>query len=502
MAAIWNEFAERMHELRDLNAAIGLLGWDQETFMPPRAARSRAEQLSTLQALYHERLIHPRLGEQLENLNDDKSLDDNQRASVRNLLRERNRASKLPVELVRELAEAQSTAVEVWKRARAERNFDLFRPHVEKLVAIRQRQADLWGHSGERYDALLEAYEPGMKTARLEPLFAALRAKLVPLVKAIADSGKRPDHGFVERVRWDIDAQFDFSMELLRAMGFDLESGRQDRSAHPFTSGANVNDVRLTNRFFSTHPFSSVFSALHEGGHGLYEQGFAPELHRTYATGAPSMGLHESQSRLWENLVGRSLPFWKHFLPVMRRHFPHALEGVSAEQLYAVVNEVTPSLIRVEADEVTYNLHILLRFELELGLIRGNLKVSDLPSVWNERMKSYLGVVPHHDGDGVMQDIHWAWGEFGYFPTYTLGNLYSVCLFEAAEKAMPSFWDEVGKGELLSLREWLRKHVHAKGFTLGAEELMKQVTGQALSEEPFIAYLWKKFGALYGIARA
>ena len=495
----WNDFASKMQELKDLSSAIGLLSWDQETFMPPRAAASRAEQMGTLQAIYHERLTDPRLGEALQRVRDQGGLDPIQTASVTNLTRDRSRAEKIPVELVRELAAAQSASVEVWRKARAERDFPAFAPHIEKLVALRQRQADLWGHDGERYDALLEAYEPGMKTARLEPLFAALRAKLVPLVQAIAGAKQAPARAFVTRSKWPVPKQEEFSLVLLRAMGFDFESGRQDSSTHPFSSGANIHDVRLTNRYHQDNPFDAFYSALHEGGHGLFEQGFAPELHRTFATGAPSMGLHESQSRLWENLVGRSQSFWRAFTPQLAKVFPKEMEGVPADAVYGAVNKVEPSLIRVEADEVTYNLHVLLRFELELALVRGQVKARDLPGAWNERMRSYLGVTPPHDGVGVLQDIHWSWGEFGYFPTYTLGNLYSVCILEAAERGLPTLWADVERGQLLGLRDWLRAHIHRHGFIYGAEELVRRETGQALSEEPFIRYLWKKYGALYGV---
>jgi carboxypeptidase Taq len=502
MSKGWNELAERMAELKDLASVIGLLSWDQETFMPAKAGNSRAEQLATLQALHHERLSHPRLGELLESLAADATLDATQKASVRNLAFERGRAIKLPVGLVRELAETQSRAVEAWRAARASKRFADFAPHVEKLVAIRQQQADLWGHGGERYDALLQGYEPGMTIARLEPLLNSLRGKLVPLVNAISHAERKPDGRFTQKHTWDVEKQWAFSMLLLRAMGFDLEAGRQDRSAHPFSSGANIWDVRLTNRLDEKDPFSSFFSALHEGGHGLYEQGFDPALHRTYASGAPSMGLHESQSRLWENLIGRSLPFWRAFTPKLRELFPRELEGVGAEQVHGAVNAVQPSLIRVEADEVTYNLHILLRFELELAMVRGDLAPRDLPGAWNERMKSYLGIVPPHDGVGVLQDIHWSWGEFGYFPTYTLGNLYSVCWIEAAEKALPALWTEVERGNLLPLRDWLREKVHRRGYLDPAETLVRDVTGAALSDEPFMRYLWKKFGAIYGVHAA
>ena len=502
MANRWNELGDRMSELKDLGSVIGLLSWDQETFMPAKAGPSRAEQLATMQAIHHERLTHPRLGELLAGFREDGSLTPAQKASVRNLSAERDRAVKLPVSMVRELADTQSRAVDAWRSARPAKKFADFAPHLEKLVAIRQQQADLWGHQGERYDALLQAFEPGMTTARLEPIFASLRAKLVPLVRAIATAEKRPDTAFIRKNRWDIEKQSTFTLTLLRAMGFDLAAGRQDRSSHPFSSGANVWDVRLTNRFADDDPFSSFFSALHEGGHGLYEQGFDPALHRTYANGAPSFGLHESQSRLWENLVGRSLPFWRAFTPKLRELFGKELEGVTAEMVHGAVNAVQPSLIRVEADEVTYNLHILLRFELELALLRGDLKPRDLPGAWNERMKSYLGVVPPDDGVGVLQDIHWAWGELGYFPTYTLGNLYSVCWIDAAERALPTLWQEVERGNLLPLRDWLRENVHRHAFIDPAEMLVQKVTGVALSDEPFMRYLWKKYGTLYGVHAA
>jgi carboxypeptidase Taq len=489
-----------MHELRDLSSVIGLLTWDQETMMPPRAAESRAEQLSTLQSMYHQRFSEPRLEELLNTLTG-ADLPEEQRAAVRNMSTERRRAVKIPLRLVKELAQAQSLAVEAWKEARKNRDFKSFEPHVARLLRLRQEQADAWGHTGERYDALLETYEPGMKTARLEPLFEKLRAQLVPLVKAIA-ARPPPDRAFITGNTWSGDAQWAFSLELLKGMTFDMDAGRQDRSAHPFSSGANIHDVRLTTRIHEDNPFSAFFSTLHEGGHGLYEQGFAPKLHRTWATGAASMGLHESQSRLWENLVGRSLPFWQHWTPKLRTHFPKVMEGVSPEKVYAAVNHVEPSLIRVEADEVTYNLHILLRFNLELALMRGKLSTRDLPEAWNERMRQDLGITPPHDGDGVLQDIHWSWGEFGYFPTYTLGNLYSASILRSAEKALPSLWQNVRQGEMKPLREWLRTEIHQHGFVYYAEDLVKRATGAELSVEPFIDYLWQKYGPLYNVSRA
>jgi carboxypeptidase Taq len=284
-------------------------------------------------------------------------------------------------------------------------------------------------------------------------------------------------------------------------MGFDLEAGRQDKSTHPFTGGAgDPGDVRLTTRIYPDNPLSGFMSTIHEGGHGLFEQGFDSAHRRTYLAQAPSFGLHESQSRFWENVIGRSLPFWRHYLPVLAKLFPAELGATRVEDVYAAVNLVEPSLIRVEADEVTYNLHILVRFELELAILRGELQAADLPSAWNQRMKQYLGVTPAHDTEGVMQDIHWAWGEFGYFPTYTLGNLYSAMFLEKLRRDLPDLWERVGRGELRPLLEWLRANIHHQGFLYPAEELVQSVTGKGLSDKPFLEYLTAKYRPLYGLA--
>jgi carboxypeptidase Taq len=327
-----------------------------------------------------------------------------------------------------------------------------------------------------------------------------LRGRLVPLVKAIVGSGRRPANPLQGR-SFDLTRQWEFTLRLLRDLGFDSEAGRQDRSTHPFTGGGgHPFDVRLTTRLFPDNPLSGFMSTIHECGHGLYEQGFAPAHARTYLAQAPSFGLHESQSRFWENLIGRSRQFWSHYLPVLRALFPKELEGVDLDAFYSHLNLVEPSLIRVDADEVTYNLHILVRFELELALMRGDLQVADLPDAWSAKMKEYLGVVPRDDSEGVMQDIHWAWGELGYFPTYTVGNLYSSMLLKRLVKDVPGLWDAVGRGELRVVLEWLRAKVHRQGYLRSAEDLVEAVTGSRLSEEPFMEYLWDKYRPLYGLS--
>ncbi|WP_434383073.1 carboxypeptidase M32 [Melittangium boletus] len=487
----------RMKELRDLGGLIGLASWDQETYLPPKAAEARAQQLTTLQGLQHERLVDPRLGEWLAWTQDRKDLTDDQLAMARVLIQERDRAVKVPRTLVHALAEAQSRGVHAWREARKANRFDLFRPALERLLTLRREQADAYGHAGERYDALLEGFEPGMRVARLGPVLSSLRDTLIGWVGRLQASPRQGPDVLAGR-QFDPEGRKRLCQRLLEDMGFDLEAGRLDQSVHPFSSGLHPMDVRLTTGL-EEPGLGCLFSTLHEGGHGLYEQGFHPVLHRTPLANAPSMGLHESQSRLWENLVGRGRPFWTHYFPVLREAFPDTLADVDLEGFLASVNRVTPSLIRVDADEVTYNLHIVLRYELELLLIRDELPVADLPEAWNERMRRFLGVVPPDDRQGVLQDIHWAWGEFGYFPTYALGNLYAASLYATARRALPQLERGLARGELRPLRDWLRTHVHAEGYRLPAEERVRVVTGEGLTDDDFLGYLRSKFGTLYDV---
>ncbi|MCU0695875.1 MAG: carboxypeptidase M32 [Myxococcaceae bacterium] len=479
----------RIHELRDLAGVINLATWDQETYMPRKAEAARASQLSTLQGLYHERLVDPRVGEWLASLTPSTA---DEQALVRVLTRERDRAVKLPSSLVKALAEAQSHALGAWREAREQQAFRLFQPKLETLVRLRREQADALGHDGERYDALLEGYEPGMRVARLSPVLSSLVTKLEPLVAAIEAKG--PPRDVFAGKRFPVDAQWAFTVELLGALGFDLDAGRQDRSIHPFSSGLSATDVRLTTRLSDTQPLSAIFGTIHECGHGLYEQGFSPSDARTPLAQSPSMGLHESQSRLWENLVGRSRPFWTFFYPRLVARFPQQLGGVDLDDFLASVNRVERSFVRVEADEVTYNLHIALRYELELGLVRGTLSVADAEAAWNEKTKRFLGLTVTKPTDGVLQDIHWAWGEFGYFPTYALGNLYGATLFAAARRARPGLDGELAAGTFDGLLSWLREHVHRPGARLDAEDLVRQATGHGLRDDDFIAALQARYG--------
>lgn len=484
----------RMQELRDLSGLVGLASWDQETYLPKKGEAGRAAQLSTLQALYHERLVDPRLGAWLD---DARAEGADELAMVRILKKERDRAVKIPAALVKALSEAQSAALSAWREAREKKSYAPFEPHVRRLVQLRREQADAWGHDGERYDALLESYEPGMRVARLTPVLSGLREKLVPLVNAI--DGKPKPRRLFEGRTFEVDAQWKFTMTLLEAMGFDLDAGRQDRSTHPFTGGTGLHDVRLTTRLFPSLPLSSVFSTIHEGGHGLFEQGFDPAHERTPLAQAPSMGLHESQSRLWENVVGRSRVFWTHFYEPYRALFPQQLSGVPLDDFLREVNRVERSFIRVEADEVTYNLHIVLRYELELALTNGSLDTRDLSDAWNQKTKELLGLTVTTPNEGVLQDIHWAFGELGYFPTYALGNLYAASLWNAMKRGVKGLEASVAQGELAPIKQWLREHVHREGYRTDAESLVTRVTGRGLTDGDFVDYLREKYGALYGL---
>lgn len=484
----------RMQELRDLQGVIGLASWDQETYLPAKAHEARASQLATLEGLYHERLVDPALGAWLAEA---RTTTPDEAAMVRVLQKERDRAVKLPGALVKAIAEAQGAALTAWREARAKQDFSVFQPKVQRLLALRREQADAWGHGGERYDALLDKYEPGMTVARLGPALSALREQLVPLVAAIDAKPKRPSP-FAGK-SFDPEAQWAFTMELLPAMGFDLEAGRQDRSVHPFTGGTHLYDVRLTTRLFPELPLSSVFSTIHEGGHGLYEQGFDPADERTTLAQAPSMGLHESQSRLWENVIGRSRAFWAHFYPRYQARFPAQLGAVALDDFLREVNRVERSFIRVEADEVTYNLHIVLRYELELELVRGTLQAKELPEAWNAKVKTLLGLEVDRPTNGVLQDIHWAFGDFGYFPTYTLGNLYAASLWKALRRDVPGVEASIAAGDLSPVLRWLREKVHREGYRSEAEALVTRVTGEGLTDADFVAYLREKYGALYGL---
>jgi carboxypeptidase Taq len=496
------ELLRRVAEVCDLSGASSLLSWDQETNMPKKGAAARAQVLSTLAGLRHERFTQPKIGELLGECEAaDGSFDEIERAQLRELRRDFDRATKIPRELVMEMAAAESAALESWREARPKNDWKAFAPHLEKLLALAIRRVELLGFAKNPYDGMLDDFERGATEAKLAALFADLKARLAPLLDAVLAHRHRVDSRCVRR-HLDVDRQADFGVAVVRGMGFDFEAGRVDLSSHPFCTGIGHGDVRLTRRFIDDDLRPALYGIVHEAGHGLYEQGIAPELARTPLGEACSLGVHESQSRLWENVVGRSRAFWIHFLPELRAAFPDGFQDADAEQLFRAVNQVERSLIRVEADELTYNLHVLLRFDLERALVRRQLAVADVPEAWNAKTKELLGLAPKDDGEGCLQDIHWAMGALGYFPTYTLGNLYAAQLFEAATRDLggPERTDgAIAKGDFAPLREWLREKVHRHGRRYLPADLIERATGSPPSAEPFLRYLRSKLADVYGI---
>lgn len=497
------ELIRRSKELGVLNSCAAVLGWDQQTYMPRNGASLRGEQMALLAALAHQKFTDPKVGELLAAVEGSELVRDpvtDAAANVRELRRSYDRATKLPQSLVEELARVTTEAQQAWEQAKKANDFPTFRPWLEKVVALKRQEADAVGYTGHRYNALIEEYEPGTTVAELLTLFADLTRDLAPLVRAIAESPKTPDRSLLQR-EFPIERQKVFAEAAAVAFGFDFRAGRLDTTTHPFCSGFGPGDCRITTRYNPRFFSEAFFGVLHETGHALYEQNLPAEHFGTPIGSACSFGIHESQSRLWENQVGRSRPFWEHFFPRLKQTFPGTLADVSLEAFFFAINDVRPSLIRVEADEATYNLHIALRFELELALLSGDLTVVDLPGAWNERFKALLGLDVPDNARGCLQDIHWSFGGIGYFPTYTLGNLYAAQLMAAARRDLgdAELFGDFRRGEFGRLKDWLMQRIHKHGQRFRAGELCRRATGTLLSPQPFLTYLTEKFGSLYGV---
>lgn len=499
---LYDELVTRLRQTERLKSCAHVLGWDEQTYLPPKGAEHRAEQLALLAGLIHERATSPRLGELLDGLGETSAgaeAGSVEAANIREARRSYDRATKLPRQLVEELSRTTTLSQQAWVKARKNKNFAEFQPWLEKVVGLKREEADALGSStGEKYDALLDDYEPGATSEQVAAVFDPLRKHLVEFVQAIRDSGREPDISILTR-EYPIDAQRTFGVEAATAIGFDFEAGRLDEAAHPFCSGIGPGDCRLTTRYNDHHFPGAFFGTLHESGHGIYEQGLATEHYGTAAGHAASLGIHESQSRMWENLVGRSRAFWQHFYPTAQERFPAALGDVDLDAFHFAVNDVRPSWIRVEADEVTYNLHIMLRFDLERALLRGDLQPAEMPGAWNETFQEYFGMTPPDDALGCMQDVHWSGGLVGYFPTYALGNLYAAQFFDKARSDLGDLDAMFARGEFQHLKEWLNANIHQRGLRHRATQLVEVVTGKPLSAEPLLAHLRGKFGPLYGL---
>jgi len=491
------EYKALLGDIDKLNSAVSLLQWDQRTYIPAGGHTGRAEVLGKLSKMAFELATSDRLGGLIASLEGAEDLSELERASVRVVGRDYRRNKAIPADLFERFTIARVNSESAWEQSKDSSDFASFAPHLSEMVRYVRQFAELYGYDESPYDALLEEYEPGMTAARLRAIIEPLKAKLVPFLRHLMENGSAPDTSFL-RGRFSVKAQRDLAMEALRAIAYDFDAGRMDDTTHPFTIEIGPGDVRVTNRYHEDLVLSGLFSALHEGGHALYGQGIPETLRPLGLADGASYGIHESQSRLWENMVGRSLPFWRYFHSKIADALP-TLGGRSPEDLCGAANVVQPSLIRVEADEVTYNLHIMLRFELEVALLTGDLDVMGLPDAWRDGMRRYLGVEPTCHADGVLQDVHWSAGLIGYFPSYMLGNLYAAQLYATARRELPNLDEQIERGQATVLLEWLREKIHHQGRIYEPETLIQLVTGEPPRSTFFVDYVTEKYSRVYGL---
>lgn len=487
-------------EVTDLNGIVELLGWDQQTYMPPGASEARGQQLATLGKIAHQKATSQELGKLLESLKAELSgadADSDEAALLRVAARDYDKAVRVPADFVAEQAVVTANAFAAWREARSKSDFAVFRPHLEKVLDLAKRYVSFFPPAEHPYDVLLDNYEPGMKTADVQAIFTPLRPRQVEVIKAITARPQVNDK-FLHR-KFDEQKVWAFSADITRTIGYDWNRGRMDRAPHPFESAFNVDDVRITNRFEPDNPLETIFSAMHEAGHAMYEQGIERSYERTSLARGASLGVHESQSRMWENLVGRSMAFWEFMYPRLKRTFPSQLDGIGVRNFYRAINKVQPSLIRTAADEATYNLHIMLRLEMEIGMVEGKIPVKDLPELWNTKMREYLGVTPPNDAKGVLQDVHWSSGLMGYFSTYALGNLISAQVWEKINRDLPDLDAQFRRGRFDGFLTWLRENLHRHGRKYDPQDLVQRVTGSKISPEPYIRYLRAKYTDIYGL---
>lgn len=483
-----------------LGACEAVLDWDERTYMPRGGVENRADMISLLAGLVHDKQTSPRVGEILDELLNgiiDKKEDSIDAGNIRELKHDYDLQVKIPKSLVEELSKTITLSQGKWQEARAKSDFPAFLPWFEKVVNLKRQVAEAIGYEGTPYNAMLDLFEPGTTTDEITRLFAGFRDELVELLGKIESSGKKPDRSIITR-DFPIEIQRTFGTEAAAAIGFNFEGGRLDETTHPFCTGFGPGDIRITTRYDKNHFPGAFFGIMHEAGHGIYEQGLPKEHYGTPCGETYSLGLHESQSRMWENMVGRSKPFWKFLFPIAQKNYADSLKDVTLDQFYFAINDVRSSFIRVEADEATYNMHILLRFEIESAFFNGDLELKDVPLAWNEKFEKYFGIKVPDDAKGCLQDVHWSAGLIGYFPTYTLGNIYAAQFFAKADEELGGLHAQFEKGDFKPLLEWLRKNIHRHGRRYRAGDLVQKVTGAPLSHKHLMEYMNKKFGELYG----
>ncbi len=499
MASKLEALKEEAEIIWNLKDALRLMGWDQQIVMPPKSASARSRQMASLSRVAHERLISDQLLKLLEGAESEvegKEDDDDDLCYVRAVRRERDRSVKLPPELVEELTRTCALSFDAWVKAKADDDWDFFKPYLAEVLKLKLRVAEHRGYQEHPYDAFLDDFEPGMKASEVKTLFEGFRPGLVDLVERIQQSDVVLWNGPLDQ-EFDIRRQAEVSALLARAIGYKEDEGRIDIGPHPFCSASASRDVRITNRFHPYHLQTALFGTLHEAGHAIYEQQSPAKFDHSPLRGGCSLGVHESQSRMWENFVGRSRPFWKCHFPLMRRYFPEQLMGYDEEDFYRAVNRVEPSFIRVEADEVTYTLHVIARFEIEMGMVSNEVKIDDIPEVWNQKMLDYLGIVPPTHRLGCLQDIHWSDGLIGYFPTYSLGNMMAAQMWERITESVPELDQQLEAGDCSALTDWLKRNVYDHASKFEPQVLVEKATGQKLDYVAFQNYLLKKYEEIY-----
>jgi carboxypeptidase Taq len=499
----YEELKNRLSAIHDLHMARAIIGWDQHTKMPPKGGEVRAEQLGTLDRFSHELFIDDEIGRLLEEVRDyeqEAGFDSNEGSLIRITRRDYEKAKRVPSELRAEMTRAGAIALPAWIEAREKSDFSIFLPHLKKNLELTHRYIECFEGMDydSDYDVLLDDFDEGLSADEVRTVFDELKRELVPLIAQIAENADRVDDSSMHG-DFPIEGQRAFALVVLERMGFDHESWRLDPTVHPFAMSAGTNDIRLTTRYDETDLGVSLFASIHEFGHGFYESNVDPAFERTSLASVTSMSLHESQSRMWENLVGRGLPMWRYFYPKLQEAFPAQFGDVELETFYGAINKVEPSFIRVEADEVTYNMHIILRFELEQEMLSGDLALEDLPEAWNARMSEYLGIDVPDDAHGVLQDVHWSGGAIGYFPTYSLGNVVSVQLWEKLTAELPDLTSQFERGEFDDLAGWLRENLHQHGRKYTSKEMLERITGGGMDPAPYIRYLKSKMGEIYGL---
>ncbi len=495
----WTALKEISHKISGYGEAVGLLHWDLRTGAPRKGVDIRSETLGMLSTEMFKLMISDEMGQLLQFFAaEDKleQLEDNDRRLVEECRKNYDLNRSVPADRYREYSILAAQAESKWEEAKEHSDFAGFEPYLSKIVDMKREFIGYWGVKDTEYDTLLDQYEPGMTVEKLDAVFDRLKKRLVPLLSKIQASPNQPDKSFLDGV-FEVKQQEKFSLFILGQMGYDFDAGRLDESVHPFATGLNPGDVRITTHYLQDDVTSAIFSSLHEGGHALYEQNIAPELAGSLLSGGTSMGIHESQSRLWENKIGRSRAFWDRYYNDLQKHFPDHLAKVTAEQFYLAVNRVENSLIRIEADELTYNLHIIVRYEIEKMLFNEKLDVKRLPEVWNAKYKEYLGLLPPNDGLGVLQDVHWSGGDFGYFASYSLGNMYAAQIFATLRKELPNLDEFIAAGELEPIKQWLTERIYRYGKTRTPSELIVAITGEDLNPDYLADYLEEKYTSIY-----